>query len=221
MVSTVEGVWLRTDEPSDVRDSLLHTLRLLDFVETDKAVWKWVILAAHSAVQGSMVCHLSGSSQLGCLSSKSAIAWLDWHDKDRRGEINWIDNGTNDLGLPSRYPATKADRPPRQYLAKPDELFVRLYDNSVRVEQGCGGVLEITDAQKTSIKRLTELRNDFTHFSPKGWSIELNGLPRIVLGSIIVCKTISADEYPFRHLDPGRLPVVSQLLGSGLIDHNQ
>lgn len=33
------------------------------------------------------------------------------------------------------------------------------------------------------IKRLNSLRNEFIHFTPKGWSLEVDGLPRIALAA--------------------------------------
>jgi len=34
--------------------------------------------------------------------------------------------------------------------------------------------------QDRSIKKLNSLRNEFIHFVPKGWSLEVSGLPQIV-----------------------------------------
>ena len=36
-------------------------------------------------------------------------------------------------------------------------------------------------AQGSSIKKLNSLRNDFVHFVPKSWSLEVTGLPQIFL----------------------------------------
>lgn len=200
MVLSQEGTWLRTDEPTDVVASTRHTLRLLAFVKSDPAVWKWIILSAHSALQGAMVCHLSGSAQLGCLSSKSAADWLEWHERDRRGQVKWIELGNDELGLPSRQPASKADQPPRQYMAKPEDLFVRLHKPAKRIEGGCGSVVLLSDSQKRSFGKLNALRNQFTHFAPTGWSIELSGISQLVIDIFDIIKAIANDYYPFRHL---------------------
>lgn len=43
-----------------------------------------------------------------------------------------------------------------------------------------GLALQLTDSQKDSIRRLKKtLRNNFEHYVPGGWSIEIHGLPRI------------------------------------------
>ena len=49
-----------------------------------------------------------------------------------------------------------------------------------------GKPLELTDGQKYSIKKLKKtLRNNFEHYIPKGWSIEIHGLPGIAIGTEI------------------------------------
>lgn len=104
--------------------------------------------------------------------------------------------------MPSRRPASKNDRPPRQYLATPQVLFDRLHMEDLRVEGGCGQVLTLSHEHLQSFKRLNALRNDFAHFTPRGWSIELGGLPKIFSDIIdVICK-IKADPWPFRHLSP-------------------
>jgi hypothetical protein len=195
MVSLAEPEtnWLRTDEPSDVVASIRHVLRLLDFVEGDRLVWKWVIIAAHSALQGAMVCHLSGTAQLGCLSSKRATAWLAW----------WRDETKS---------ASKADREPKNYMAQPDDLFERLYTSRKRIEQGCGGILEISVSQKASFKTLNAFRNKFIHFTPTIWSIELSGLPQIIGDIFSVIAQIASDDWPFRHLETQNRDELSVLL---------
>ena len=39
--------------------------------------------------------------------------------------------------------------------------------------------LETTGSQDKSIQRLNSLRDDFIHFLPQSWSIEVSGLPMI------------------------------------------
>jgi hypothetical protein len=40
-----------------------------------------------------------------------------------------------------------------------------------------------TGTEGGDIKRLNSLRNEFIHFTPKSWSLEIDGLPRIVLAT--------------------------------------
>ena len=77
---------------------------------------------------------------------------------------------------PERYYAwlsdPKGNPQPRDRLASTRELLERakdcdLFDPSTETER--------------RIKQLIDLRDDFIHFTPKGWSIEVSGLPEMLL----------------------------------------
>jgi len=194
-------VWLRINEHSDVLASLSLCEMTISNVSHDIGLWKWAILSLHNCLQGAMVCHLSGTARVGALTSKCAESWLEWHDKDRRGEIEWVKNGVDEFGLPQKRIKKKSDYPPKDHLAKPGVLFERLFDSSKRHEGGCGGILNITQNEQKAFNQLNNLRNDFTHFTPKGWLIETTGLPDIFLSILQVFQRISADPWPFRYMD--------------------
>ncbi len=159
--------YARTDECQDVLASLEHcALSLIQARQSDRA-WKWVVLSFHSALQGAMVCHLSGTAQLGAPTKKCAAKWLEWHERDRRGEITWI-KGVDEFGDPIKRIGKKEDQPPGEFVANADELFKRLSCPSLRIDNGCGGIISITEKQRKSFKRLHNLRNKFSHFSPRG-----------------------------------------------------
>jgi hypothetical protein len=44
--------------------------------------------------------------------------------------------------------------------------------------------------QGSSVKRLNNFRNEFIHFMPKGWSIELSGIPDIFLDCLDIIKAL-------------------------------
>ena len=201
MLPKPEETWLSIDEATDVAASLRHLGHCLKLAQTDQSAWKWSIIAIHNALQGSMTCHLSGTALLGCLSKKSACEWLEWREKDRRGEIGWIESLPDEFGIPSRRPASKHDHAPHQYMATPQVLFDRLHKEKLRAEGGCGAILSIALEQRKSFKLLNGLRNQFAHFTPMGWSIEISGLPRIFNDMLAVIRMISNDPWPFRHLD--------------------
>ena len=48
-----------------------------------------------------------------------------------------------------------------------------------------GAPLQTTQEQDKDFRRLNNLRTNFAHFTPKGWSIESVGLPRIVLNGLM------------------------------------
>ena len=108
--------YVRTDECQDVLVSLEHcALSLRQARQSDRA-WKWVILSLHSALQGAMVCHLSGTAQLGALTKKRAEEWLEWYAKNRLGEIKRIQD-VDEVGLPIKRIKRQEDQPPRIVVA--------------------------------------------------------------------------------------------------------
>src|SRR4051794_25479825 len=95
------GGWLRVDERTDVLASLSECLHCLRRLSEEPPTWKWVILSIHNALQGAMVCHLSGTAQLGALEEKSVTAAMEWHDKDGRGEIGKVLVEEDEWGMPT------------------------------------------------------------------------------------------------------------------------
>ncbi len=58
--------------------------------------------------------------------------------------------------------------------------------------------LQLSEQQKESIKWLKdEFRNEFEHFSPKGWSIELHGMPQIIIDVLDVVRFLALDTGNF------------------------
>ena len=81
-----------------------------------------------------------------------------------------------------------------------------------RIEQGCGGILEISVSQKASFKTLNAFRNKFMHFTPTSWSIEISGLPQIIGDIFDIIAQIASDGWPFRHLESKNRDELSALL---------
>lgn len=70
--------------------------------------------------------------------------------------------------------------------------FLELYDR-MKARTGFPATAEI-DAD---IKRIVSLRNDFMHFTPKGWSIQLAGLPRIFENALLVVEHLDRNGHVF------------------------
>ncbi|MBC6445280.1 MAG: hypothetical protein GDA50_07640 [Alphaproteobacteria bacterium GM202ARS2] len=193
--------WLRIDERTDVLASLSLCLKTLDMVTDEPAQWKWAILSIHNALQGAMVCHLSGTADVGALTDKCAKEWWSWHDRDGRGKIKRIDTGIGALGIQEARFASKTDHPPDEILADTKTLFKRLYKADKRVEGGAGAELIVDETSRRSFYRLHDLRRNFAHFTPKAWSIEIDGLPQIFEHMLGILRNIASDPWPFRHMD--------------------
>jgi len=138
----------------DEREDVLASSALLELVAPQLKerpfYWKWMIIGAESALQGAMVCALSDSTGTSIL------------DKESAGKLSsWLNDKTDNRG-----------NPPAEWLA----TFPSLLDKCVS-ELG----LVLSGDQRKDIERLHDnLRNNFVHFTPKGWSIEKAGLPRII-----------------------------------------
>ena len=64
-----------------------------------------------------------------------------------------------------------------------------------------GKPLILTERQKDSIDALKKtLRNNFEHFMPKGWSIEVHGLPSISMDILDVIRFLSVETFRYQHL---------------------
>ena len=65
-----------------------------------------------------------------------------------------------------------------------------------------GKPLILTENQKYSIKMLKKtLRNNFEHFKPKGWSIEIHGLPSIAIDILDIIRFLAVGTIRYQHLN--------------------
>lgn len=174
--------WIRTDEAEDVAGSLRHIIRAAKFVGDDPLEWKWVILALHSALAGACICHLTTTAPpVGSVTERNAGEWLQYFEDSR----------TN--------PSAK---PPKAYLmALPDLLKAVRKPYSAGDNSNAVGVT-ISDSELSWLRRLHEdIRNQFVHFEPKGWAIEVSGIAGIAKVVARIVSEIMEIGWAFRHLD--------------------
>ena len=171
--------YITTDERLDVLASLESCADNLARTRESDRAWKWVVLSMHSALQGAMVCHLSGSAQIGALSETCAKAWLKWRC------------GTEDQAAP------------KSRVAPAPELLKRLTGSAHRFENDCGRIIETTDAQHRAFASLHKIRNEFTHFLPQAWSIEIALIRESISGVLEILSLVANDPWPFRHMSDG------------------
>ena len=144
--------YLRTDHWVDAVSSLEAAHEFAGPVAADERFWKWLLIAMHSAVQGFMALALEHGNSLLLMRDEIRDKWLKAHEK----------------GAP--YPEERMD------------FFVALYEK-VKSDAVCRYVHSKKfvpgPSHDYSMNKLNELRNDFIHFFPKSWSIQLAGLPKI------------------------------------------
>ena len=148
------GKWIEYSELTDVISSVQLIATLAEPVKRHPILWKWIVLAAHSALQGAMVCNLSGNSSLGALTDKSRAKMLKFLGEGGEGDV------------------------PDDWLA-PFETLLEWIQTPERLADGV--LWHPTETQIRTLKMLHYLRNEFSHFKPKGWSIHSKDLPKTVL----------------------------------------
>lgn len=159
-------MYLRTDEEVDAAEAMSVAARFAEEVELDLHKWRWLIIALHGAAQGVMVMSLRHGNGLLSLTDKSAAAWMKAYEAD------------------TKLPPVKLDN------------YLNLYAKVKDIELGClGGNQRFIpfETEDEDIERLNFIRNDFIHFTPKGWSLQIDGLPRIALATARLIGFIAAD----------------------------
>jgi hypothetical protein len=73
-----------------------------------------------------------------------------------------------------------------------EEAFNRIQQDEWMKQYTGSKTLSPTGDQKISIRKLKdEIRNNFEHFTPKGWSIEISGMPKIVLDVVDIIEFLA------------------------------
>ena len=130
--------------------------------------WKWAIIALHSGLQGMMVLALKGSNGLNVLSDENKKQWLKWHNSDRCDKARPRDlKLASFLGL---YKRIKSDR-------------MKMYVQSRKFRP--------SETHDRSVGLLNNIRNDFIHFTPKVWGLELEGLPTIATDCLEIAEFLA------------------------------
>ena len=89
----------------------------------------------------------------------------------------WIE--ANDTGTP--YPDAKMDS------------FLNLY-KKIKKYEILGFKFSPNGQQTASVKKLNYFRNEFIHFMPKGWSIEVSGMPKLCADCLSIIKKLSEES---------------------------
>jgi len=176
-----EGQWIRTDEAEDVAGSVRHALRASTFLLDDPQAWKWVMLALHSALQGACVCHLTTTAApVGALTKHNTAEWGEFFEKQR----------TDPTILP----------PKTHLLSLPDLLKAIRKPHSAGDRSNVAGVA-VTDTELAWLRRIHgEVRNQFVHFEPMGWSLEVSGVPELARTISRMLGEMLDIGWAFRHL---------------------
>lgn len=151
--------YLRTDHWVDTVSSLEAAHDFAGRAVADERFWKWLLIAMHSAVQGFMALALEQGNSILVMKDEIRDKWLKAHEKS------------------APYPEQRMD------------FFLALYEK-VKSDAVCRYVQSKKfvpgPSHDYSMNKLNELRNDFIHFFPKSWSIQLAGLPKVCVDCLEV-----------------------------------
>ena len=173
-----EVLWFGTDEIEELIDAVEHSAELSDQIKKSPRRWKWLILSLHQALQGACVCALRGTDTAGIsvLTKQSAKEMWQWLNVDSRQD--------------------QRQSPPEEHLASMLELYTR-------VKKLCylqaPHSLSSTQQMNNDIKKLNQLRNEFIHFVPKSFSLEITGMPRIASHCCDVIEHLTVAHPTFGH----------------------
>ena len=178
--------WIRTDESADVAGSIRHVIRAAQFVRDDPLAWKWVVIALHSALQGACVCHLTTTAApLGAVTQRNAREWLTYFKESR----------TNPDAKP----------PKTRLMSLPDLLSAVRKPRSAGDRSNDVGI-SISESELRWLRRFHEdIRNQFVHFEPTSWSIEVSGIPELAKLIAHIIGEILHVGWAFRHQDARQL----------------
>jgi len=116
--------------------------------------------------------------------------------------------GTNPYDLPPAGTGTVTRKGNKEYLIGFPEVIKRIQDSNI-----VNPPVILTENQGKRIELLNEtLRNNFIHFTPKGQSIELSGMPEIILDSMSIIEHIAIKNSAIFGLDADCKSKLSKLI---------
>jgi hypothetical protein len=157
--------YIRFDQFEDVVASVELVARLAPLPDDNSSRCKWTIVAAHSALQGAMVCALfDPASYLERVSKKTVQQ------------------------------AARSGVPPEWIVEDRLAKFGILLERCIAGNPFCDP-LELTSKQQENINELnSELRNNFLHFAPLGWSIHKAILSPMICTALDAVETLMRRE---------------------------
>ena len=89
-----------------------------------------------------------------------------------------------------------------EHLISLDEALTRCANPALMGTVYGALALNLTASQQDSIRRLKKtLRNNFEHYVPGTWSIELHGLPQISMDVLDIISFLAVDTFRYQHLN--------------------
>ncbi|WP_138422681.1 hypothetical protein [Maritimibacter alexandrii] len=176
----VEGYY-EIDEFEDVIGSL-KALAAAVGDNPSKLEVKWSFLAAHSALQGACVCILTDTRGLGALTRDSEKALSEYLEaRSQEAMRNAVGGKPITIPLPA-YPETRMANLRNLARRLPDDVRFNVANSGERSES----------EEDEHLTLLSRWRDEFTHYPPQSWSIEVAFVVPILETTISKIEQISS-----------------------------
>jgi hypothetical protein len=147
--------WLETDENEEAIAALEFLAEITRALRSSAYHWKWIIIVLHNAIQCFMVIALRQSDGRGPIQDKCMAKIIQALDRN--------------------------EMPPREKLDDFMTLHKKIKTPERMRKYGRSKHLNATADEDLAMEKLNDLRNEFLHFTPRGWSLEVTGAPTLCL----------------------------------------
>jgi hypothetical protein len=197
---------LRTDELENAIDYLEKAT--FHFNNKEDAYWfKWLMISLHGALYGFGVCAVKGISPERVLKLKFKKSKFEQKKKEM------VEFYKNELGF--KIEGAVLDSTIEYNLSQLLGIWDILelcQDESYMMQRLDSKILKITERQKEAITKMTDYRNDFAHFKPKGLSVITEGADWIIKEVVDVIKFLALESNNVTYFDRSNIDRVEQLL---------
>lgn len=167
----------RTDLKENAIDDLEKLFKFLELTKQDKSYWKWVIIALHNSLYKFMLLALSGGS-----------VYSDIWKRVEKQKVGLVDK-------------IKLFHPKNKIIC-----FLQAFERIKNAKKMGGKPFVSNSDVDEAMERLnTELRNQFFHFKPIDWSIEISLMREIIQKTLPIIRFILSE---FREKGIGRVRVL-------------
>ena len=238
-MKAIKAKFLRLTEEKNALDFLEQAGRFILETENNSISWKWVVLSLHGALYGFAICACKGTNpervidfkRKGKVSHELEILPYEIETKGfpQNVKINYNSQKKRIVfkGVMSDYVRrlliglSKNDL----YQVAINEIYLKShrlisFGEALKLCQDpfwmqmtiISKPLQLSDQQKESIEILKHLlRNNFEHYIPKTWSIEIHGMPQIAIDVLDVIRFIAVETGNYIHLNSTQIRKVKSI----------
>lgn len=232
--------WLRLSVETNALDYLEQAYHYIRQTETTAIAWKWVVLALHGALYGFAICACKGTNpdRVVDFNKKSKIfEKLDTLPNEIKGK-GFPEDIDIKYDSPKKRLVFKGAMSGEEreslvglsestlYKEAVNSLFMRSrklisFNKALERCQDPNRMhmtvisrhLHLSDRQKESIRKLKHVfRNNFEHYMPKAWSIEIHGMPQIAIDVLEVIRFLALDTGNYINLTQAQTKRVKSIV---------